>query len=100
MTKLSSKTDGSLLPLYIISSLSSRTPSSSPPTYSPSPSMGLDPPDSSLKLESSRLAEERCRNNKRKALICIFLAVMLLLVLPLAVFSVVVSKAPEDKYSQ
>ncbi|CZS97616.1 uncharacterized protein RAG0_06602 [Rhynchosporium agropyri] len=100
MTKLSSKTDGSLLPLYTMPSLLSRTPSSSPPPCSPSPSMDLDPSDSSSKLESSRLAEERCRNNKRKALICIFLAVMLLLVLPLAVFSVVVSKAPEDKYSQ
>ncbi|KAL2061362.1 hypothetical protein VTL71DRAFT_7635 [Oculimacula yallundae] len=96
MTILKSDSDGALLPLYNMSSHPSRTPSSSPPPYSPSPSpsIDLDPSDPSSKVDSNRLAEEaRCRNNKRRAMICIFLAVMLLLVIPLAVFSVIVSKA-------
>ncbi|KAH7327446.1 hypothetical protein BKA65DRAFT_540048 [Rhexocercosporidium sp. MPI-PUGE-AT-0058] len=86
-----SRSDGPLLPLHKMSSFPSNNPL--PPPYSPSPSLDLDP---SSPLKPSHLAasdEQRYQNNRRKAMICIFLAVMLLIVVPLAVFSVIISKA-------
>ncbi|KAH9210463.1 hypothetical protein DL95DRAFT_393373 [Leptodontidium sp. 2 PMI_412] len=98
-----SRSDGPLLPLYKPPSRSSSRPASpSPPPYSPSPSLDLDLNpnlDASSPLKPSHLETEqvedgqRSQNNRRKAVICIFLAVMLLLVVPLAVFIVVISKA-------
>ncbi|PVH81308.1 hypothetical protein DL98DRAFT_587500 [Cadophora sp. DSE1049] len=100
------RSDGPLLPLYKLSSSSCHTTSrphtpnssSPPPPYSPSPSPSIDldlslhpNPKPTTHLTPKEL--ERCRNSRRKALICIFLAVMLLLVVPLTVFSVIVSKA-------
>ncbi|KAK0099327.1 hypothetical protein ONS95_006313 [Cadophora gregata] len=109
------RSDGPLLPLYKLPSSSSRSRSTSqphppnssspPPPYSPSPSPSRSPsidlPLHQISNPKSHHANpqesEHRRNNKRKALICIFLAVMLLLIIPLAVFSVIVSKARDKE---